>query len=165
MKELYYFKGPDLMVAVSYKKNTQQINYLSHRQPSPDERKEVEQYLKTKVTVKSSCGQKCQTVLIYDGVDNKLKKTLRRFHQKHFASSLKGREKEVEQSVQELIHQSLSNYYFEQIGNTLLELRRLSETTGDRDLSARYIAQLKVLVQAYNVYAEKPVTTERLLQR
>ncbi len=163
MKELLYFSSSDLMIQVSYKEEANSIHYFSHRILSFGERVVVEQYLLTNIAVKTEYYKKHPAMLNYVGIDSNLVKELNQFHLKNTLNTLKKKETVVKDSVKNLIDQSLSNYYFEKIGNTLIEIRRLV-TSADDNLKLRSCAsRLKELVQAYNMHAESQVTIEEII--
>jgi len=158
MKELLYFSSSDIMVQVTYTKTTNSLDYYSHRKLTFGERVIVEQYLLNNIAVKTDYYKKVPSVLTYSGVDSKLVKDLNQFHLKNTISVLKQKEKEVEHSVQKLIDKSMANYYFEQIGNTIIEIRRIVENS-EYDLSLiTYRKKLNKLIEAYNEHAEHKVT-------
>jgi hypothetical protein len=163
IKELFYFSSCDVMVQVSYKSYHNSIRYSSHRELSLGERVIVEQYLLTKVAVKTEYYQKPSSMLNYIGIDVNLAKELNRFHPKNSMSSLNEKEAKIKASVKKLIDQSLANYYFEQIGNTLIEIRRLPVSLEQRMLMNEYVAKLKELVEAYNLHAENKVSVDEIV--
>lgn len=163
MKELLYFSSSDLMIQVSYESDLNSLHYFSHRALSFGERVIVEQYLLTNVAVKTEYYKKHPAMLNYNGIDSKLVKELNQFHLKNTIDVLKEKEKEVKGSVKKLIDQSMSNYYFEQIGNTILDLRdNLDDCPSDEILSS-YSGKLQQLLDAYNVYADKKVTFDEIV--
>ena len=163
IKQLFYFSSCDLMVQASYRKYVTSIDYFSHRELSFGERVGVERYLLNNVPVKIEYYESQSAMLNYVGVDRKLVKELDQLHLKNTKNSLKAKEAKVKDSVKDLINQSLSNYYFEQIGNTLLEIRRLSGSLERRMLMNVYAEKLKELVEAYNVYAENKVSMDEVV--
>lgn len=158
MRELLYFSSSDLMIQVSYKKDDNSIHYFSHRKLSFGERVIVEQYLLTNVAVKTEYYKKHPAMLNYIGINSKLVKELNQFHLQNTISILKEKEKEVDDSVKDLIDQSMSNYYFEQIGNTILELRQVVEDSKRDKCLSDYETRLKKLLDAYNIYTESKVS-------
>jgi len=158
MKELLYFSSSDLMIQVSYKKDSNAINYFSHRELSFGERVVVEQYLLTNIAVKTEYYKKHPAMLNYNGIDIRLLKELNQFHLKNTMDTLKKKESKVKDSVKNLIDESMSNYYFEQIGNMILEIKQaVRKESLDEIDSASFKNRLESLIEAYNNYSENKV--------
>ncbi|MFQ5648427.1 MAG: hypothetical protein ACE5IY_00655 [bacterium] len=163
MKELLYFSTSDLMIQVSYKKDLNSIHYFSHRELSFGERVVVEQYLLTNVAVKTEYYKKHPAMLNYIGVNSKLVKDLNQFHLKSTMDNLKEKEQKVDDSVKHLISESMANYYFEQIGNTILEIRQIVKDADEIDSLLQAGKKLHELLQAYNVHSGKRITLDQIL--
>jgi hypothetical protein len=164
MKELLYFSSSDLMIQVRYQQEGNSLLYSSHRKLTFGERVIVEQYLLTNIAVKTEYYKKHPAVLNYQGVENKLVKELNQFHLKNTLKNLKDKEQDVEDSVKDLIDTSMSNYYFEQIGNVILELRQVAEASLDGDVD-EYRTRLQELIEAYNSYSDKKVTYKEVVPK
>jgi len=164
MRELLYFSSSDLMIQVSYKKDVNSIHYFSHRELSFGERVIVEQYLLTNIAVKTEYYKKHPAMLNYIGVNSQLVKELNQFHLKNTMNTLKEKESKVKSSVKSLIDQSMSNYYFEQIGNTILEIKHtIKGKCFDQNRMFDYRKRLEELIDAYNAYSEKAVELRDVL--
>lgn len=162
MKELLYFSSSDLMIQVSYTKTLNSIEYFSHRDLSFAERVIVEQYLLTNIAVKTDYYKREPATLKYAGVYSKLVRDLNQYHLKNSMVSLSRNENEVHSSVKNLIDQSMSSYYFEQIGDAILEIRELVGNVEDDELNS-YKSRLTELVNAYNMYSEDQVNVQDVL--
>lgn len=154
---MLYFSSTDLMIEVSYKKEANALNYYSHRSLSFGERVIVEQYLLTNVAVKTEYYKKHPALFSYLGIDNKLGKNLNEFHLKNTIKTLKEKDVEAEKAVKHLIDQSLTNYYMEQIGNTIMEIREAIEDPIYEANVDIYKTKLRNLVRAYNVYSTNKI--------
>lgn len=172
MKELLYFSFADLLVKVEYSKEANSLKYASHREISFSERVIIEQYLLTNIAVKTDFYNHTPALFIYLGKDEKLVRDLNLFHLKNTIKFLAGREKEVKEKVDELINNSMSTYYFEQIGDTILELRKSLKLGQDKMVTEHNIMVVKEtkqkmneLIRAYNVYSEKKISIEKILPR
>ncbi len=163
MKELLYFSSSDLMIQVSYKEEVNAINYFSHRALSFGERVVVEQYLLTNIAIKTEYYKRHPAVLNYHGINSQLVKDLNQWHLKNTLSSLKEKEKEVTNSVQTLIDSSMTSYYFEQIGNTILEMRSAGGSRLRKEEIFEYGNKLKELIAAYNTHAGSRVSLEDVI--
>ncbi len=165
MKELLYFSSSDLMIQVQYLQEENSLHYYSHRKLTFGERVIVEQYLLTNIAVKTDYYKKHPANLNYLGINNQLSKELNQFHLKNTIKDLKEKEKNVDSSVKTLIEQSMMNYYFEQIGNVILELRNvIQDHISDNEFEI-YRNQLEELIEAYNVYADRKVTYKDVLPK
>ncbi|MFQ5769947.1 MAG: hypothetical protein ACE5HX_05390 [bacterium] len=165
MKELLYFSSSDLMIQVQYKQEDNSLHYCSHRKLSFGERVIVEQYLLTNIAVKTDYYKKHPAILNYIGINNKLLKELNQFHLKNTIKNLKDSEQDVDNSVKDLIDRSMANYYFEQIGNVILEIRKISEDPLLHHDFNSYKNQLEELIEAYNIYSERKVTYDDVLPK
>ncbi|MFQ5822993.1 MAG: hypothetical protein ACE5JB_02960 [bacterium] len=163
MKELLYFSFSDLMIQVKYSKDVNSLQYASHRKITIGERVIIEQYLLTNIAVKTEYYQKHPSVLVYLGINSKLVKELNLFHLKNTIKFLKDKEQDVENSVKNLITESMSKYYFEQIGNTILEIRKIAKDPYSEKKMVYYKNKLEELVDAYNIYTNRKVTIEEVL--
>jgi hypothetical protein len=166
MKELLYFSFADLMVRVEYHKEANSLRYATHRKITFGERVIVEQYLLTNIALKTEYYKRQPALFIYLGLDAQLVKDLNLFHLKNTLKTLVEKEKDVKASVNGLINQSMLNYYFEQIGDTILAIRREIENDGTARLDGR-LDSLKVkmeeLVKAYNLYTEQKITINEVI--
>ncbi|MDZ7331532.1 MAG: hypothetical protein ONB31_06110 [candidate division KSB1 bacterium] len=172
MKELLYFSFSDLLVKVEYSKEANSLKYSSHREVSFNERVIIEQYLLTTIAVKTDFYNRYPALFIYLGKDEKLIRDLNLFHLKNTLKFLANREKEVKEKVDELISHSMSNYYFERIGDTILELRKnLKSDQENSDKQHRIkvvketIEKMNELIKAYNNYSDKKITIEKVVPR
>lgn len=168
MKELLYFSFSDLLVRVEYSKEANTLKYASHREISLGERVVVEQYLLSNVALKTDYYNRHPALFIYMGKDEKLVRDLNLFHLKNTLKFLADREKEIKEKVDELVNNSLTNYYFEQIGDTILELRK--SLGQDQDESSHKVTTIKAtkekigkLIEAYNVYSGKKISLQNVV--
>ena len=153
------------MVQVSYKKEANSLNYYSHRKLSFGERVIVEQYLLTNIAVKTEYYKKHPALFNYLGINSKLTKDLNEFHLKNTIKTLKEKNTEAADSVKKLINKSMASYYFEHIGNTILEIREaVKEPLYNKNLEI-YESKLKQLVDAYNVHSVEKVTYQNIVPK
>lgn len=158
MKELLYFSFGDLMVRVEYNKDANSLRYASHRKVTFGERVIIEQYLLTNIAVKTEYYKKQPALFIYLGVDAALVKDLNLFHLKNTLKTLVDKEKDVKSSVNNLINQSMLNFYFDKIGDMILTIRQDIDSGNDTDEKMLdYKFKLEELVEAYNLYTEEKI--------
>ncbi len=163
MKELLYFSFADLMVRVEYNKEANSLRYATHRKITFGERVIVEQYLLTNIALKTEYYKKQPALFIYLGIDKQLVKDLNLFHLKNTLKTLVDKEKDVKASVNNLINQSMLNFYFEKIGDTILAIREaIQENKGDTELQ-ELRQTLEELVEAYNLYTDEKINMEKVL--
>jgi len=165
MTELLYFSSSDLMIEVDYDAEANTLQYCSHRNLTFGERLIVEQYLLTNVAVKTDYYKKCPSRLNYSGIKAKLVKELNQFHLKNTIKAMKAKERVLEDSVKNLIDSSMSNYYFEQIGDLILNLRRAVKNPSEEKSLSEYFNQLEQLVEAYNKYSVAKVRYQDVLPK
>jgi len=163
MKELLYFSFSDLLVRVEYSKEANSLKYSSHREISFGERVVIEQYLLSNIALKTEYYNRYPALFIYLGKDQKLIKDLNLFHLKNTLKMMAGRDKEVKEQVNELVAKSMSNYYFEQIGDEILSLRRLMQSKSNSAGFSKTQAKMKELIKAYNTYSERKITLDDVI--
>ena len=163
MTELFYVSGLDLMVKVEYAKRANSLRYASHRALELDEKVMTEQFIRVRIAPKFGAGNQSAT-LVYLGVDVRLKQRVARLHEKNDMDSLNNNEKEISAAVNSLIHESMRNYYTEQIGALILSAR-IDLRDGRRNDSKRagLRQQMSELLSAYNVYADHKVTLNEII--
>ncbi|KAA3616394.1 MAG: hypothetical protein DWQ05_11705 [Calditrichaeota bacterium] len=164
MKELLYFSFGDLMVRVEYNKDANSLRYASHRKVTFGERVIIEQYLLTNIAVKTEYYKKQPALFIYLGVDAALVKDLNLFHLKNTLKTLVDKEKDVKSSVNNLINQSMLNFYFDKIGDMILSIRDDINSGEDSDEKMlEYKFKLEELVEAYNLYTEEKINITKVI--
>jgi len=166
MKELLYFSFADLMARVEYHQEANSLRYVTHRKMTYGERVVVEQYILTNFALKTDYYKRHPALFIYVGLDAQLVKELNLFHLKNTLKTLVEKEKDVKDSVNGLISQSMQNYYFEQIGDMILAARR-EVKENETGCSSVRLDQLKIkmeeLVRAYNNYTDQKITINEVI--
>jgi len=163
MKELLYFSFSDLLVRVEYSKEANSLKYAAHRDISFGERVVVEQYLLSNIALKTEYYNRYPALFIFLGKDTKLLRDLNLFHLKNTIKLLAGRDKEVKQQVNGLIAKSMSNYYFEQIGDQILTLRRKVGEEFDPKEYDEVKGRMDELIKAYNLYSDKKISIDDVI--
>ena len=165
MKELLYFSFANLMARVEYHQDANSLRYSTHRKMSHGERVVVEQYILTNIGPKTDYYKRLPAMFVYIGLEAQLVKELNLFHLKNTLKTLVEKEKDVTSSVEGLISQSMQNYYFEQIGDTILAARRgVKNTAGAEDGPlAPLKLKLEELIKAYNTYSEQKITIHEIV--
>lgn len=164
MKSLYYFSAFDLMVGVEYKEVENQLLYSSHRRMKSDERIAVESYVLRDIAPKTKYFERIPSKLIFLGVEQNLIVELTQFRKENSAANAEPRADDVDQVVKNLINSSLSNYYFELIGNEIIELRKKLQTNNSRQLINSEMKMAK-LIEAYNWYSGKSLVLEDVIPK
>lgn len=166
MKELLYFSFADLMARVEYHQEANSLRYATHRKMAHGERVVVEQYILTNIAPKTDYYKRQPAMFIYIGLEAQLVKELNLFHLKNTLKTLQEKEKDVKSSVDGLINQSMQNYYFEQIGDTILDARREIKKV-EIGAADEQLEQLKLkmeeLIKAYNAYSEQKITIHEII--
>ena len=163
MKELLYFSFADLMVRVEFNKEANSLRYASHRKITFGERVIVEQYLLTNIALKTEYYKRQPALFIYLGVDKQLVKDLNLFHLKNTLKTLVDKEKNVKTTVNNLINQSMLNFYFEKIGDTILAIREAIEHNKPDSVLKELKQSLEELVDAYNLYTDEKINMQKVL--
>jgi len=169
MKELLYFSFSDLLVRVEYSKEANSLKYASHRDVSLSERVVIEQYLLSNIALKTDYYNRHPALFVYLGKDEKLVRDLNMFHLKNTLKFLADREKELKEKVDTLVSSSMSNYYFEQIGDTILELRKNLKQYQDEiesnDFTVVKETRVKIdkLIEAYNLHSGKQISIQNVV--
>ncbi len=140
MDELFYFPTFDLLTKIVYAKEANSLRYASHRALTADEKKVIERYILQEVAPKTDYYKRSPSLLLYMGVDLSLKKELKAYQVKDTIRSILNHKQEIEEKVQMLISDSLSAYYFDRLGDRLLELKNL--LSGDAEAEAVEFAKL-----------------------
>jgi hypothetical protein len=178
MKELFYFSFADLMARIEYHQNANSLRYATHREMTVSERVAVEQYLLTGFAMKTEYYKRQPAHFAYLGTEKQLTKALEAFQLQGASRALA--EKNVNDSVSSLISRSMQNYYFEQIGDTILQARRelanveagfADEGHGRprfsfenaNDSRGRRKMRLQELVEAYNFYADQKISVSEII--
>jgi hypothetical protein len=154
------------MARVEYHHEANSLRYTTHRQMTYGERVVVEQYLLTNIALKTEYYKRQPALFIYVGLEAQLVKELNLFHLKNTLKTLVEKEQDVKNSVSGLINQSMQNYYFEQIGDTILdarkEIRNFASGCSD-DQPGRRKTKMEELVKAYNAYAGQKITINEVI--
>ena len=165
MNELIYFSSSDVMIKAQYREQRQSVRYFSHRGLTSEEREAVESYIVAQIEDVYAERSREIRNLHYLGVDEELQLHLHRVHKKNQQEPQLQKEESIDQAVQDLISRSLSNYYFEQIGYALIEVRRVNASAEYAIFAQERTETLRELVDAYNLYADKKVTLEQVLSK
>ena len=155
---------------VEYAKEANSLRYASHREIADNERMIIEQYILTNFATKTDYFRRHPALFIYLGKDEKLVRDLNMFHLKNTLKDLASREQEVKEQVDALINSSMSKYYFERIGETILEFRRNLKYEKNAMDPAKSFTNLKEtkhkmdeLVRAYNIYSDKKISLKNIV--
>ena len=169
MKDLLYFSFSDLLVRVEYSAEANALKYASHREVSLSERVVIEQYLLSNIALKTDYYNRHPALFVYLGKDEKLVRDLNMFHLKNTLKFLADREKELKEKVDSLVSSSMSNYYFEQIGDTILELRKNLKQhqhgidSDDFTVVKATREKIDKLVEAYNLHSGKKISLQNVV--
>ena len=165
MKELFYFSFSKVLVQAEYSQKTNTLKYSSHRIITLEERNVIEHYILTNFANKTDYYKRSPSIFIYKGKNLKLQREFNLLRLKNMLKVLEVREKRVKKKVDELINSSMSNYYFERIGDTLLEMRRQIKFNKKEKENLSTLEKtkhdIKELIDAYNNYSDKKISIEK----
>ncbi|MBN1560000.1 hypothetical protein JW998_07100 [candidate division KSB1 bacterium] len=163
MDELFYFPTFDLLIKVVYASEANSIRYATHRSVKIHEKKIVERYILHEIAPKTEYYTRHPSLLLYMGVDVSLKKELKTYQVKDTIKTIIDRKNSIDQKVQDLISSSLSNYYFERLGDKLLFLRRIMDSAPESVEFERTIKEIKALLHAYNQNSGQEIDIRTIL--
>lgn len=164
MIELFYFSGSDLLIKVEYAKEGNFLRYASHREMERGERVIAEQYIMVEVAPKTDYFIKHPSMFAYLGIDKQLEKRLSAFHHNNDMKALARDEKEINETVNSLIAESMRDYYTGKIGELLMSMR--SEMKGGWKYDTQFLdwkQQMSELLNAYNIYTDQKVTLDEVI--
>ncbi len=160
MNELFYFAFADLMVRIEYNKEANALRYASHRGMTSGERMVIEQYVLTSIAATRTDYYKRQpSRFTYLGVETQLIKNLDNF----YFRATPAKEMDVMASVEDLINQSMQNYYFEQIGDAIVAMRQELRKGAAPARVTSFRRKMEELVEAYNHYAEQKISVAEVI--
>jgi hypothetical protein len=165
MDELFYFPSFDLLIKIKYARDTNSLRYSSHRIITFDERKVIDRYILHDVGPKTEFYQRNPSLLLYIGVDLSLEKELRFYRLRDTLKDVLNHKSTVDKEVKEVISKSLGNYYFERIGDELIQLRKMIGTKNSGEKIKYSLSKLNALLEAYNIHAKQKVEIEDILPK
>jgi len=165
MNELLFFPAVDVLVRVNYGIDTNSIRYTTHRSLLSKEREIVENYLLKKVAPKTQYYKRTPSILLYVGVEKKLVKNIKFFRVQGLMKEVLNHKFVIENQVKDLISQSLSNYYFEKVGDELIKLRELLKENYTELNVENMLKQISLLLRAYNENSGQNIHIKNILPR
>ena len=163
MDELFYFPTFDLLIKIVYASEANSIRYATHRAVKTNEKKVVERYILQEIAPRTDYYDRHPSLLLYMGVDVSLKKDLKTYQVKDTIKTIIDRKHNIDQKVQDLISSSLSNYYFERLGDKLLQLRQAMENHDDSGLFQSTLKEIRALLNAYNQNSGQEIDIRTIL--
>lgn len=153
-KELFYFAKKEIMVQLNIFPGY--ATYRTHRAVTEDEKEVVERYFSKNIEMMPDVVQ-------YAGVDNYLAKQIpvdlkKKKQEKQSVNDMidsilagAGELPEVNAAVKDLIESSMQQYYFDKIGDTILEIRDAKDQGRSTFELERFLAEY---CKAYNELVE-----------
>ena len=96
------------------------------------------------------------------GVDKNLSKEYQFYQLKNTIENVIVEKHEIDEQVKALIDSSMSKYYFEQIGNEILSLRKEIKKGSEQGIQ-KIIYSIIELVEAYNIHSGKKIAVEDVI--
>jgi len=165
MNELLFFPNVDVLVRVNYGTEANSIRYTTHRSLLSKERKIVEKYLLRKIAPRTEYYNRTPSILLYVGVEKQLIKELKYFRIKNGMKKALNHKVVIDNQVKELISLSLSNYYFEKVGDEIIKLRDLLKDNYCEFNLENKLKRISVLLQAYNENSGQNINIKNVLPR
>jgi len=164
MKELFYFSNSELMIQVQTASEDNSLRYTSHRELTSEERELVERYLRNNFA--NSVYNLAN--LDYAGINKQLEQNLSQLQVTQ--KTKRGptptapltKHKKAEKAVAALISTSLSEYYFDKIGDLLVTMKNDPKV---RENLLHYKSSLLDLISAYNVHSKKNISLASVLPK
>ena len=130
---------------------------------SQKERAIIENYILANIAIETEYYEKSPASFQYAGEDEKLQRDLKLLKLKKMLLALAVKEDRAKKEVDFLVNNSLKNYYFDRIGDTLLLMRKQLKDSKEINLITieKTKNEIKELVKAYNVYSENKITLDR----
>ena len=164
MDDLLYFPSFGLVIKIRYAEETNSLRYATNREISEEERKLVESYILNEVGPKTGYYAKYPSILLYMGIERNLDKELKLYQLKDTFKDLIQTKSVIDQNVKHVIAKSLSNYYFERVGDELVKLRTFMESQ-QTDKIDESLNRIIVLLDAYNQNTGKDIEIQNILPK
>jgi hypothetical protein len=165
MEELFYFPSLDLLIKTTYSAYANSLRYATHRSIVADERKVVEHYVLSEVGPKTEYYRRSPSLLLYIGVDASLEKELRFYRLQETIKDVLVQKEALDKQVKDLITKSLSNYYFERVGDELVTLRKLLIEGGEENRIREAFDRIGTLLDAYNENSGQQIAMDNVLPK
>jgi len=163
MDELFYFPTFDLLIKVIYAKEANSLRYAAHRAIKTNEKKVLERYILQEIAPKTEYYTRTPSLLLFMGVDVSLRKELKTYQVKDTIKNIIERKHSIDDRVQDLIATSLSNYYFERLGDKLIDLRHILGAKLEFERLETTLKEITTLLQAYNQNSGNKINIETIL--
>lgn len=165
MDDLFYFPKFDVLTKITYAADVNSLRYASHRKVTSEEKKVIERYILQEIAPKTDYYKKSPSLLLYMGVDASLKKELKIYQVKDTIKNILVRKEEIDIQVRAVISSALSEYYFERLGDRLLELREAVEEKKSGETIEKLLKDVAALLEAYNQNSGRKVAIESVLPK
>lgn len=167
MKDIYYFSSIDLLVRICQSQGKRIIHFTTHRPAVESELQTVEAFIAKKFDLcQANSSEDDEAVyLLYLGVEQGLQNENRYQHLQSTINKVVNKKQIIDQQVEDLINQSLSNYYFEKLGEKLIVLRRAINQNATAHHIEKMIGEIRLLLDAYNYHAGQDLSLSQILPR
>ncbi len=165
MEELFYFKSFNLLIKAKYSAETNSLRYSTHRPIALDERKIIDRYILNDIAPQTDYYKNNPSLLMYMGVDLSLEKELRNYRLQDTIKDVLVKKNHVEKKVKKLISESMSQYYFDRLGDELVKFRRVFEHADSEKTIELFLFRIAKLLEAYNQHAGKSINLEAILPK
>ena len=162
MEELLYFSTLQVLIKVLYRSKDNHLSFESHKKLETHEREAIEGYILKEFAPKTGYYTR-PAMFQYVGVNDELERNLGRFQFHGIIRDVLKHKLQIDQKVQELIGHSLTNYYFEKVGEQILTIRQLFTEIKEPEKLFNEITKLSALLEAYNLNAEQDVELESII--
>lgn len=164
MNDLYYFSSLNVLCKITYAKEANSIRYTTDRSLPANERKTVEQYILENLAHDTDYYDRTPSLLLYMGVNPGLQKYHKQVQVKNTIKDVVHQKMDVDKKVKHLISESLSQYYFDKLGDKLLTLRQNISSQSDQEADV-LILQIRTLLDAYNQNTGQDISLNSILPK
>ncbi len=167
MRELIYFSEYRLLIEVVYNHDLNMLRYETHRKPTPEEKKFVEIFLISKFAQDTDYFNETDSHLVFSGINPLLKMKLSQMEYESYLKASNSHGVDLKTQVSELVNSSLKNFYFERLGDSILELRKkVKKGNGEKEIIVEKLKHnILELIEAYNKYSDTKVTVDKAVPR
>ncbi|MDZ7725067.1 MAG: hypothetical protein U5R06_20190 [candidate division KSB1 bacterium] len=162
MNDLYYFSSLKVLCKITYAKEANSIRYTTDRPLPVAERKTIEQYILENLAQDTDYYDRTPSLLLYMGVNPALQKYHKQVQLKNTIKNVVHQKMDLDKKVKHLISESLSQYYFDKLGDKLLDLRHNFSDQSEQETDA-LILQIYTLLDAYNQNTGQDITLKSIL--
>ncbi len=161
MNDTIYFSTFNVLVEIEFDDSNNQLFYYSHKLLETNEREAIDFYILNHIAPKTDYF-KGPSVFSYKGVDSGLELNLNRYLFHGIIRDVLKSKLDIDLKVKDLIGHSLTNYYFEKVGEQIIKIKNLFDQKNGEKFYYETL-NLESLLNAYNQNAETDINLETIV--